>query len=141
MNLGKITLITPPDKLFNMNLSYLLVKPSNHVKEQFQTILSKSIDDLNVFIFDDDDTDTGWLLSIAHQADVVIIDVDNCDYITSKFVSFMLAQPNCHYITSDETTPYNLISKNRIYNLDWIVEQLTEESEEDNDDDDDLSEE
>jgi hypothetical protein len=52
MNLGKITLITPPDRLFNINLSYLLVKPSNYVKEQFQTILSKSVDDLNVYIFE-----------------------------------------------------------------------------------------
>jgi hypothetical protein len=55
MNLGKITLITPPDKLFNMNLSYLLIKPSNHIKQQFQAILSQSIDDLNVFIYDNED--------------------------------------------------------------------------------------
>lgn len=125
MNLGKITLITPPDKLFNTNLSYLLVKPSTVVKQQFQTILSKSIDDLNVFIYDQEETDTSWLLSVALQVDVVLIDVDNCDEITKKFVTFMLAQPNVHYITSDETTPYNLINKNRIYNLDWIIESLT----------------
>lgn len=133
MNLGKITLITPPDKLFNLNISYLLVKPSVYVKQQFQTILSKSIDDLNVFIYDQEETDTSWLLSIAQQVDVVIIDIDNCDDITKKFVTFMLAQPNAHYITSDETTPYNLISKNRIYNLDWIIESLTNPEEEDDD--------
>jgi len=137
MNLGNITLITPPDKLFNLNLSYLLVKPSNHVKEQFQAILSQSIDDLNVFIYDTEDTDTGWLLSVAQQADVTIIDIDNCDVITQKFVTFMLAQPNTHYITNDELTPYGLISKNRIYNLDWIVEQMSNQEE----DDDDISEE
>ena len=125
MNLGKITLITPPDKLFNMNLSYLLVKPSNVVKQQFQTILSKSIDDLNVFIYDNEETDIGWMLSVSQQVDVVIIDIDNCDPITKQFVTFLLAQPNAHYITCDETTPYNLISKNRIWDLDFIVEQLT----------------
>ena len=133
MNLGNITLITPPDKLFNLNLSYLLVKPSTHIKQQFQTILSQSIDDLNVFIYDAEDIDTGWLLSVAQQADVVIIDIDNCDPITQKFVTFMLAQPNAHYITNDELTPYGLISKNRIYNLDWIVEQMTQEEEDDDD--------
>ena len=79
MNLGKITVITPPDKLFNSTLSYLLVKPSKLVKEQFQTILSRSIDDLNVFIFDTEDQDIDWLLSVAQQADCVIIDIDNCD--------------------------------------------------------------
>ena len=133
MNLGKITLITPPDKLFNMNLSYLLVKPSNHIKQQFQTILSQSIDDLNVFIYDTEDMDISWLLSIAIQVDCVIIDVDNCDTITQSFITFMLAQPNAHYITSDDVTPYNLISKNRIYNLDLIVEQLKNQEEDDDD--------
>ena len=133
MNLGKITLITPPDKLFNMNLSYLLVKPSNYVKEQFQTILSNSIDDVNVFVFDNEDTDIGWLLSISQQVEIIIVDVDNCDPITQKFITFMLAHPNAHYITKDDTTPYNLISKNRIYNLDWIVEQLKNHEDEDDD--------
>lgn len=136
MNLGKITVITPPDKLFNLTLSYLLVKPSIHVKQQFQTILSQSIDDLNVFIYDQDDIDVSWLLGVAQQVDVVIIDVDHCDAITKQFITFMIAQPNAHYITNDELTPYNLISKNRIYNLDWIVDQLKEEDEEDDEADD-----
>jgi len=124
MNLGKITLITPPDKLFNMNMSYLLIKPSQTVKEQMQSILSRSIDDINIFVFDEEDTDIDWMLSIAQQVDRIFIDVDNCDSITKTFVTFMLAQPNANYITTDETTPYSLISKNRIYNLDQIVEQL-----------------
>ena len=132
MNLGKITVITPPDKLFNLTLSYLLVKPSILVKEQFQSILSKSIDDLNVFIFDENETDIGWLLSVAHQVDCVIIDIDNCDAQTKKFVTFMLAQPNVHYITNDDVTPYGLINKNRIYDLNQIVQQL-EDTEEDDD--------
>jgi hypothetical protein len=129
MNLGKITLITPPDKLFNLTLSYLLVKPSLLIKEQFQAILSQSIDDVNVFMFDEEEFDISWLLSVAHQADVVIIDIDNCDPVTKQFISFLLAQPNAHYITTNETVPYNLISKNRIWNLSQIVEQLQEEDE------------
>lgn len=133
MNLGKITVITPPDKLFNLTLGYLLVKPSVTTKKQFQTILSKSIDDVNVFIYDQEESDISWLLGVAHQADVVIIDIDNCDIITKQFVSFMIAQPNAHYITNDEITPYNLISKNRIYNLDQLVEQLQDDEEEDDD--------
>lgn len=129
MNLGKITVITPPDKLFNLTISYLLVNPSAFIKQQFQTILSHSIDDLNVFIYDQEETDVSWLLSVAQQVDCVIIDVDNCTDITRQFVTFMIAQPNAHYITKDETTPYNLISKNRIYDLDGIVDQLKDEEE------------
>lgn len=134
MNLGKINIITPPDKLFNLTMSYLLVKPSVTVKQQFQTILSQVPEELNVFVFDQDETDISWLLSVAQQVDLIIIDVDNCDTITQKFITFILAQPNSYYITRDETTPYNLISKNRIWNLDWIVEQIKSQEEEDDDD-------
>jgi hypothetical protein len=127
MNLGKITLITPPDKLFNMNLSYLLIKPSTQVKEQFQIILSQILEDVNVFVYDEDDHDIGWLLGIAQQVEVIIIDVDNCDAITSQFITFLLAHPNSYYITNDDTIPYKLISKNRIYNLDWIIEKIKQD--------------
>lgn len=140
MNLGQITIISPPDKIFNLNVSYLLICPSLHVKQQFQTILSQSIDDLNVFIYENDETDIDWLLSVSFMVDIVIIDVDNCNDITKQFITFLLAQPNVHYITNDELTPYNLISKNRIYNLDWVAEQLQQNIDEDNEEDDDESE-
>ena len=62
----------------------------------------------------------------------IIVDIDNCDPVTKQFVTFLIAQPNAYYITNDEITPYNLISKNRIYDLDSIVEQMTNpEDEED----------
>jgi len=136
MNLGRITLITPPDKLFNMSLSYLLVKPSNTVKEQFQSILSHLVEDVNVFMFDQDDYDIDWLLSIAQQVEVLIIDIDNCDPITKLFVTSLLAHPNSHYITMDDLVPYKLISKNRIYNLDWLAEQIKNATEQQDEDDD-----
>jgi hypothetical protein len=120
-----------------MTLGYLLVKPSVYVKQQFQAILSKSIDDINVFIFDEEENDIEWMLSVAQQADVIIIDMDNCDPVTRQFATLLLAQANTHYITTDEITPYNLISRNRIYNLDWIVEQLKMEEDEDDEDTDD----
>ena len=133
MNLGNITVITSPDVIFNDNLSYLLVKPSLHIKHQFQTILSECFGDINVFIYDDSDTDLAWLLSRAHHADVIIVDIDNCDPITKQFITLILTRPNTHYITSDEVTPYGIISRNRIYNLDLIVEQLLGASDEDDD--------
>lgn len=136
MNLGKITLITPPDKLFNLTLSYLLVKPSITVKEQFQKILSNSVDDINVFIFDEQENDIDWLLSVAGNVDVIVVDIDNCDPTTKLFSAYLLAQPNVHYITSDETTPYNLLNKNRIYNLDQIAEKIANLNEDEDEDED-----
>jgi hypothetical protein len=127
MNLGKINLITPPDKLFNLNPGYLLIKPSTKVKMQFQQLLSQSMDDLNVYIYDTDESNIEWMLSVSQQADFIIIDIDNCDPTTKQFVSFLLAQPNSYYLTNDELTPWALISRNRIYNLDWILEVLKQE--------------
>lgn len=124
MNIGKINLITPPDKLFNLTPGIFLIKPSNNLKIQFQEILTHIEDDMNVFIFDKDDYDVEWLLDISTQADFIVIDIDNCDNTTLKFVSFIMAQPNVHYITTDSVTPWSLINKNRIYDLKWILEKL-----------------
>lgn len=135
MNLGNITILTPPDKIFNLNIGYLLVSPSMLVKQQFQTILSKSVDSINVFIYEAEETDIDWLLSVSMMVDAVIIDVDNCNDITKTFISLMLTQPNVHYITTDEITPYPLISKNRIYNLDWIVENIDKIIDDEDEDD------
>jgi len=131
MNLGKINLITPPDKLFNLNPGYLLIKPSTKVKMQFQQLLSQCEDDVNVYMYDTDEVDIEWMLSVSQQADFIIIDIDNCDSVTKQFVSFLLAQPNTHYLTTDEITPWGLISRNRIYNLDWILEVINKEDEDD----------
>lgn len=130
MALGKINLITPPDKLFNLNPGYLLIKPSTKVKMQFQQILSQVDNDINVYIYDTDETNIEWMLSVSQQADFIIIDIDNCDLVTKQFVSFLLAQPNSFYMTNDEITPWQLINRNRIYNLDWITDVLGKEEEE-----------
>ena len=135
MNLGKINLITPPDKLYNTNISYLLVKPSTKVKVQFQTMLSDIKEDINVYVFDGEESDIDWLLGVAQIVDFVIIDVDNCDQLTKLFISLLLTQPNTHYITNDEITPYKLLSRNRIYNFEWLNEVLND-AEDDSEDSD-----
>ncbi len=142
MNLGKINLITPPDTLFNSNLGYLLVKPSTKLKVQFQTILSAIDEEINVFVYDTEEVDIAWMLNAANNSDIIIIDIDNCDPITKSFVSILLSNANAFYMTDDEITPWGLLSRNRIYNLDWIVEQINQakqglEDEEEDDEEDD----
>jgi hypothetical protein len=133
MNLGRINLITPPDKLYNSNPTYFLIKPSTKIKMQFQTLLSQIDDELNVYVYDDNETDIDWMLSVAQMSDFVIIDVDNCDPMTKLFVSVLLTQPNAYYLTTDEITPYKLLNRNRIYNLDWINEILNDTGDEEED--------
>ena len=120
MNLGKINLITPPDTLFNLADSFLLVKPSLAVKQQFQSMLSQIDSDINVFIFDENDTDIEWMLNVAQQVDSIVIDLDNCDPLTKQFATVIMIQPNVYYFTNDTFTPYNLINRNRIYDFNWV---------------------
>lgn len=131
MNLGKINLITPPDKLYNSNISYLLVQPSAKLKVQFQQTLKKMSEDVNVYVYDNTESDIDWLLGVSQTSDFVIVDIDNCDYTTKLFVALILTQANSYYITTDESTPWGLISRNRIYNLDWIDEVLNRNDEDD----------
>ena len=133
MNLGKINLITPPDRLYNSNISYLLVKPSTKLKVQFQSKLSQLGDDVNVYVFDDEEHDIDWLLSVSQSTDFIIVDVDNCDQLTILFVALILTQPNAYYYTVDEVTPWHLVNRNRIYNLDWIQEVLDDGDEDTSD--------
>jgi hypothetical protein len=84
-------------------------------------------------VFDDVETDINWLLSVCQGVDKIVVDIDNCDQLTRQFVSLILTQHNSYYYTTDEITPWNLISRNRIYNLDWILEVLDKEDDEDED--------
>ena len=112
----------------------MLIKPSTKVKMQFQNLLSKIEEDINVYVFDDIETDIDWLLSVSQTSDFVIVDIDNCDSQTKLFIALILTQPNAHYMTSDEITPWHLISKKRIYNLDWINEVLDKDDEDEDED-------
>jgi hypothetical protein len=122
MNIGNITVFTPPERFFNLDSSYLLVNPSPDLIKQFQSVVSDLYESVNVFVYDTASNDLEWLLSVACQTDLIIIDIDNCTAETKTFVTFLLTHPNSFYITADEITPYNLISKNRIYDLDWFNE-------------------
>ena len=131
MNLGKINLITPPDMMFNLADSFLLIKPSLAVKQQFQSMLSQLDSDINVFIFDENDHDIEWMLSVAQQVDTVVIDLDNCDQLTKQFATVIMVQTNVYYFTHDTYTPYTLINRNRIYDFNWVRPEDDDEEIED----------
>lgn len=137
MAAGKINLITPPDNLFNFNPGYLIVKPSPALKLQVKNLFRDSEEDINVFVFDEDDTDLQWLLACSRSSDIIIIDIDHCDEMTKNFISFMLIHPRAFYITNDDDSPWSLISKNRIFHITDIIDHFHSHHE-DNDEDDEL---
>jgi hypothetical protein len=118
----KINLITPPDKLFNNNFSFLLIYPSNSIRDQFQNAIATVDYPFNVYFYEADSLshDADWLLSVAKIVDVVILDIDNCEPEVKNLASYFIANPNTYWLTNDSKSFYNKLSVNKVYNLDFI---------------------
>ena len=124
----KITVITPPDKVFNNNFSFLLVYPNNDIKQQFQDLIADIDHPFNVYYYEQDDLDhnVDWLLSLVNIADCVILDLDNTSPKIKPLASYIIAQNNTFWLTNENDTYYNKLSTNRIYNLDFIKDKIYE---------------
>ena len=87
-----INLITPPDKLYNDNRSFLLMNPSDIVKEQFNEMAKQLGENLNVYLFDQDEVhDVNWLLDIVNQVGTIILDVDNTRNEYQWLIGYLLS--------------------------------------------------
>ena len=126
----KINVITPPDVLHNQATSFFLIQPTSQIRQQFQILLQKFDNPCNIYLYDpktDEERNYDWLLNISRMVDYNIIDLDNMSYIEKNLASYLISLPNSFYLTNDEYTPYNMISVNRIYDLDWLHDKLKEE--------------
>ena len=122
-----INIITAPDVLHNKALSFLLIQPRVEIRNQFQNLLKHFDEPINVYLYDpvtDEERDYSWLLAISKMSDFTIVDVDNLSTIERNLTSYLISLPNTFYLTTDNYTPYNMLSVNRIYNLDWLYEKL-----------------
>ena len=73
----KVNLITSPDKLLNRNKSYLLVAPSERIKQDFNEVVIGFTEDINLYFWEEDNIDISWLLEVANIVDTIILDADN----------------------------------------------------------------
>jgi hypothetical protein len=125
-----INVITPPDVLHNQATSILLVQPSEQLRQKVQAILEKQNKAINIYLYDpavQEQRDIAWLLNIAKIVDYTILDLDNTTSLERNFASYLISLPRTFFLTNDIQTPYNLISVNRIYDLDWLMPKLNEE--------------
>ena len=122
----KINLITPPDKLDNYHLTFMLVYPSNDTKSQFQNLIENFQETLSVYIYEqlDNEQEINWLLDVVHRSNYVILDIDNFPPKHTDIISYLLGHSNVFWLTKGENSVYNSVSKNRIYNLDWMYEHI-----------------
>ena len=115
----KVNLITPPDKLLNRNPSYLLVAPSDRIKQDFNEIVKTMEQDINLYYWEESEMDTAWLIDVANIVDTIILDIDNVVQ-NQWLIGYFLGFNKTYYLTTDEKRVYNNICMNRIYDLSFI---------------------
>jgi 2-phospho-L-lactate guanylyltransferase (CobY/MobA/RfbA family) len=120
--MDNITVITPPDVLYNRSKSILIVSPNQDLKNQLQDFLLQYPNPMNVYFCDPEIEveSIDWILKISKIADCVIIDIDNTTSLIKTFATYLISYPNVFYLTNDNFTPYNMVSTNRIYDLSWL---------------------
>lgn len=120
----KLNLITSPDKLLNRNTSYLLVCPSDRVRQDFNSVAKDFTTDVNLYWFDEteENNNVQWLIEVANIVDHIVVDVDNV-HDNEWIVGYLLGFGKTYYLTSNNDRVYNNINMNRIYDLSWITEK------------------
>lgn len=121
----KLNLITPPDKLFNESLSILLIHPSNDIKNALQEVIKGYSDDVNVFLYEQDDNeqDVDWLLSVCQMVDYTVFDIDNSSPVVRKLASYIVSKSNTYWLTNEPNPVYTMLSVKQIYNLDFLNQE------------------
>ncbi len=114
----QISVITPPDKLYNKAHSFVLIYPDDDIKEQLQNLIADWDIPVNVYIYEEEAID--WLLDVVQSANAVVLNLDNADTQVRDLASYLVSLPNVFWLTKAEVPVYNKLSVNRIYNLDTI---------------------
>lgn len=114
---NKITLVTPPDVILNRVQTMLLITPSQDIKNSLEYFLSTVKANVNVYIYDENQRDHKWLLSVAVRANAVIVDCDNVPEDLSHFLSYIISMPNTYYRGMNLKVDYLLINPNRFHDF------------------------
>lgn len=130
---GKITLITPPDFYENNNKSILFVNISDADQEKVTKYLS-NIDikeSYNFYVFTNE-TNISWLLYAVSRSDYKFLDLDTENYIINILASYLLANNNFYYQTTDENfvAIVNHLNQNRITDIDKFLERIFNDQDE-----------
>lgn len=117
--------MTYPDQLFNDSYEILLLYPSKELQKEMQDkFLTHFPDDCNIYLYDKEryiKEEIEWVLKIFKSVDIVIIDIDNISHWFRDLLSYMIGKNKTYWLTNSQETVYNHISKNRIYNLDFLL--------------------
>tara|TARA_B100001939_G_C16861120_1_gene581898 strand:+ start:101 stop:502 length:402 start_codon:yes stop_codon:yes gene_type:complete len=116
-----INLITAPDKLLNNNPSLLLVNPSDQLKESFNFLAKDFKQPINLYLHENNEDDTAWLLDCISLVDHIVLDVDNTK-VDHWLIGYILSFGKTFYLTNTPDRLYNVVNINRIYELKQFME-------------------
>jgi hypothetical protein len=122
--LKKVTVITPPDILPNRTQSILLVTPNPDIKQFLDDFLKTFNANLHVYIYNPNETDIKWALTVASRAEAVIIDCDNVPADLNHFLSYIISMPNTYYRIANPKVDYSIINPNRFYDFPSLKDKL-----------------
>ena len=112
-----ITLITPPDKLYNSNPSVLLVNPSDTIKNDLNEALKDTELNINIYLYELGPLN--WVLDVAQSVDYILMDVDSVK--ERWIIGYLLSFGKTFYLTSEANSVYNVINVNRIYDINQFI--------------------
>lgn len=113
----KITVITPPDILPNRTQSILLITPSADIKQFLDNFLQTFNANMHVYVYNPNDSDIKWALTVACRAEATIIDCDNVPADLNHFLSYMISMPNTYYRITNPKVDYSIINPNRFFDF------------------------
>jgi len=124
-----IAVITPPDRLHNLNLNILMIYPSEDLKQAFQTQIQDWKDDFNLYLYNQESTehDLDWLLTQVKTCDITIFDIDNSTKEVRDLASYIVAHSSTYWLTNSAETVYNKLSIKRVYDLSFLNQGATSE--------------
>ena len=117
--MSKISVITPPDKLYNKAYSFVLIFPNEEIKLQLQNLIQDWNEPVNVYLYEPESPE--WLIDVVQGADTVILNVDEADAQIRELTSYLISLPNVFWLTKEAETVYTNLSGNRIYDLSFLT--------------------
>lgn len=122
--MSRINLITAPDRLYNANISILLINPSEAVKADFNKNVLNLDKEINLYLYEHDHINNyDWLITVSNTMDHIVLDISNSN---KEFwlLGYILSLPQTHYLSSTNEIPYHLLNNNRIYDFSTLMEKL-----------------
>lgn len=123
----EVRIVTAPDILYGFTTKVLMIHPSDTDFSDLQSILMKSNESVDVYVYDGDDVD--WLMQAFHLCDWVFINLDNSKNEAHQLSGYFIGHNKTFWLTTQSNTVYNYISKHRVYDLSFlkILEAPSEE--------------